>query len=57
MMFLVLGFWSECSGVFFFECEVEWGDRVEGVENKISDKVNNNWGFSNSSGGGGSSKS
>ncbi|XP_072507397.1 SH3 domain-binding protein 5 isoform X4 [Notamacropus eugenii] len=42
IMFPVLGPRSECSGASSPECEVERGDRAEGAENKMSDKVNNN---------------
>ncbi|KAK9396448.1 SH3 domain-binding protein 5 [Crotalus adamanteus] len=33
---------SECSGASSPECEIERGDRAEGAENKILDKVNKN---------------
>ncbi|KAG6930671.1 SH3 domain binding protein 5, partial [Chelydra serpentina] len=42
MMFPVLGPRSECSGASSPECEVERGDRAEGAENKMSNKVNKN---------------
>uniref|UniRef100_A0A8D0H3S6 SH3 domain-binding protein 5 n=1 Tax=Sphenodon punctatus TaxID=8508 RepID=A0A8D0H3S6_SPHPU len=42
MMFPVLGPRSECSGASSPECEVERGDRAEGAENKMNDKLNKN---------------
>ncbi|XP_043364893.1 SH3 domain-binding protein 5 isoform X2 [Dermochelys coriacea] len=42
MVFPVLGPRSECSGASSPECEVERGDRAEGAENKMSNKVNKN---------------
>ncbi|CAM4516304.1 unnamed protein product [Lepidochelys olivacea] len=42
MMFPVLGPRSECSGASSPECEVERGERAEGAENKIGNKVNKN---------------
>ncbi|XP_068944508.1 SH3 domain-binding protein 5 isoform X2 [Petaurus breviceps papuanus] len=55
IMFPVLGPRSECSGASSPECEVERGDRAEGAENKMSDKVNNNRSVSTNSSGDSSS--
>ncbi|XP_039192183.1 SH3 domain-binding protein 5 isoform X2 [Crotalus tigris] len=41
-VFPLLGPRSECSGASSPECEIERGDRAEGAENKILDKVNKN---------------
>uniref|UniRef100_A0A8C6Y3Y7 SH3 domain binding protein 5 n=1 Tax=Naja naja TaxID=35670 RepID=A0A8C6Y3Y7_NAJNA len=38
----LLGSRSECSGASSPECEIERGDRAEGTENKILDRVNKN---------------
>ncbi|XP_060541840.1 SH3 domain-binding protein 5-like isoform X4 [Pantherophis guttatus] len=40
--FPLLGPRSECSGASSPECEIERGDRAEGAENKILDRVNKN---------------